>query len=329
MPLVAPTMDQIQYNKDAIVSLAKLLRPLDAKLSRSHDDEIDNLLGQYDQLVALRTQIKNEPPTNGFENNLPFSAPSTSSLESLLHVPTKPEPEVVSAPPPVRPMDTEPGTRPTSSKPSISYPRSLSSYYQPSIDMLYKNLTHKCTTCGLRFKTSEELLEHYNGHYFERSTHLGRQSGRGGKLQRQWYISTSEWVQTNGGTTGQVTQETPTQTSKEGDGEVPIEKKIVRITDEEHETRAICAACGDDIDQPEFDDSPTSAGWFYPNAVRGADGKLYHANCAPEPTISLNTSTSFLNNSTEQKKRPHADDEVFDELMVSPNAKKPKVEEVV
>lgn len=223
-----------------------------------------------------------------------------------------------------------------SGAPSISDPRSLSKYHQANINMLYKNLPHRCTTCGMRFKTNEELQTHLNWHYYERTLLGSRQGARSQKLQRQWYLSAQEWVDTCGGTRGQSMEEkangSATQGSDEGASGDNM-AQIVRIEDSEHEQQAICHACGDEIDQPDYDET----GWFYPNTVRGVDGNLYHAKCAasiPSLNSSINLNNSLqLNASVDlaspSKKRSHQDSEsdVMDSSIELPTAKKPKIEE--
>jgi hypothetical protein len=327
MPLERPTPDQLLYNRDAVVSLSKLLLPLNTKLGRPHDPEVDKLIHEYDKIEAMRIQLQNEPLTNGTEVISPPPGPLPMPPEIHHPIPAPIDPNHMHPKQQHIQAHEELPTRPSSSKPSVSDPRTLSNYFQPNIDMLYKNMTHRCATCGLRFKTNEELAAHLDWHYFERTSHLGRQSGRGVKLQRQWYISAKEWIETNGGTTGQVKQEKTDATSQQATGEGESQKQIVRISDAEHEDQAICGACGDEIDQPEYDDS----GWFYPNTIRSSDGTLYHAKCAPQQVVSLASSSSALHNSNDasspSKKRSHPEDDTFDELMVSPDAKRAKIQE--
>lgn len=223
-----------------------------------------------------------------------------------------------------------------SAAPTISDPRTLSKYHQANINMLYRNLPHRCTTCGMRFKTNDELSAHLNWHYYDRTILMGRQGARSQKLQRQWYLSAQEWVSTCGGTRGQSIEEKANGPSAPGSDENAADNapKIVRIDDSEHEQQAVCFACGDEIDQPEYDET----GWFYPNTIRGTDGNLYHAKCAaslPSLNSSINLASSLqLNASAEftspNKKRSHQDSEEpfvdsFDDDV--PEPKKPKLEE--
>ena len=329
--MASPTQEELNFTKDSLATLVRLMQPLNATLGRPQDPELETLLQNYDVILQCRRKLQEEGPTEVISEH------AEPSLVSALPEPPM-EPAVtyhqttIQAP---HLKEIEPPQRTIPARPSISDPRTLPQYCQANIDLLYQSMTHRCSTCGLRFKTSDELSAHLDWHYFERTSHLGRQSGRGSKLQRQWYLSAKEWAETNGGTTGQLKSDdskVSTVSTKEGAEEVSSGKTIVRINSGEHETQVICKACGDEIEQPEYDEN----GWFYPNTVRAADGSLHHEKCAPAPQLPLSHSTQSLIASTDSqlatpnnKKRAHgnADEETeFDELMVSPQAKKQKLD---
>ena len=364
-PLANPTPEELNFTKDAIATLVRLIQPLNLILGRPQDPELEKLLRDYDTITQCRIKLQMEAPMEVISAPLPPQPelpvvhalpPVIKESSAPLHV--IPGPIVHTAPIVPHVVEIVEPNRQLASRPSISDPRTLPQYCQANIDLLYKNLTHRCSTCGLRFKTGEDLSAHLDWHYFERTSHLGRQSGRGSKLQRQWYLSAQEWVETNGGTTGQLKNDE----SKVSSGSAPkdgseasgvSEKRVVRINDGEHEVQVICKACGDEIDQPEYDEK----GWFYPNTVRAEDGTLYHEKCAPQlqqQSISQSTQSlvassdsNIANNSSSMypeaqtpianrtKKRAHEDDvgdsqqeDGFDELMVSsPQTKKQKTAE--
>jgi hypothetical protein len=334
LPLAQHSIDELNFTKDSLAQLVKLLHPLNTKLGRPHDPEVDKLLQEYDLVYQMRQKLQNEPITEPITTNppvipdaYPHIPPQPITMDPRHHATPFVEPHIYQAPSPhPPPKEVEKPRTSSAPRPTISDPRTLSQYSQANIDMLYNNLKHRCSTCGLRFKTTEELATHLDWHYFERTSHIGRQGNRGIKLQRQWYLSAKEWVETNGGTTGQAVEEKTTVKTKELNGEAKSEKKIVRISDAEHDHQAMCHACGDDIDQPEYDEF----GWFYPNTLKGPDDHLYHVKCAPESFVTLNSSTNNLSQSTEigspNKKRPH-EEETFDELVVTPEAKRAKLEE--
>jgi hypothetical protein len=335
-PLASPTVDELNFTKDSLAVLMRLMIPLNVTLGRAQDPEIVGLLSQYDIVVQVRQKVSDGSfVSESMEANQ--SHPSSSSSHGAQHTFTSPGPSpndehlngshlgeythrsASPQPPTMEGADS----RSSSVRPSISEPRTLSTYNKSAIDSLYKDLPHRCSTCGLRFKTNEELTAHLDWHYFERTSHLGRQGNRGLKLQRQWFLSASEWVLTCGGSRGQLNKE-PTTTKPESSTsgtatDTETQNYIVRFDDAESETQAICAGCGDEIERPEYDDQ----GWFYPNTIRGPDSKLYHVKCVPE-SWNLNQPTDP---SPRKKRSLPEPDQSFDELSVGPEAKKSKQSE--
>lgn len=340
-----PTQDELNFAKDSLVELARLLGPLNEQLGRLPDPEFEKLIQQYDTIAQLKktmlsspATIKAPPPTFTPPPSAMVSDPLSDLLDLLppshsssapTHVPHLAH-HPVSMPPSHSPAPTS-----SNGAPTISNPRTLSNYYQANINMLYKNLPHRCTTCGMRFKTNDELSAHLNWHYYDR-TLIGRQGAHSQKLQRQWYLSAQEWVDTCGGTRGQTIEEKANGASTQASDDrtaTDNTPKIVRINDSEHNQQAECHTCGEEIDQPEYDE----IGWFYPNTIRGIDGYLYHAKCAaslPSLNNSINLSSSTqLNASVEMatptKKRAHqeSEDASIEALVNLPETKKLKLEE--
>lgn len=333
-PLATPTQEELNFTKDSLATLVRLLQPLNAILGRPQDPEQETLLQNYDVILQCRRKLQEEGPTDApTEVSLPQpDAVISRQLPSVNVDPSIPSHTIQApiqnhAPTAPRQVENDAPRRASAPRPTISDPRTLPQYCQANIDLLYQNMTHRCSTCGLRFKTGEELSAHLDWHYFERTSHLGRQSSRGSKLQRQWYLSTKEWIETNGGTTGQLKNEEPkvsSSASKEGAETGSSERNIVHIPNGEQAEQSICKACGDEIEQSEYNETD---GWFYPRTIRGADGTLYHEKCAPAPATILTESTdSHIPNTPNSKKRTHDDEAEFDELMVSPDAKKQKLE---
>lgn len=185
---------------------------------------------------------------------------------------------------------------------------SLQRYNQSAVDALYRNLPHCCTTCGLRFETAEKLSAHLDWHYFERTRLV--QGAHRAKLQRQWYMPSAEWVYTCGGTRLKPlvpAVDASLHTSADSSSDT---RHIVRFGDDEYCAHT-CPTCGDEIEKAEFDD----LGWYYPDAIKGLDGAIHHAECAPL--------------ASSLKKRLHTDAPNYDGPIIGPDTKKQKTMETV
>uniref|UniRef100_A0A7S0BKE9 CID domain-containing protein n=1 Tax=Rhodosorus marinus TaxID=101924 RepID=A0A7S0BKE9_9RHOD len=158
--------------------------------------------------------------------------------------------------------------------------------HRGTVALLYDELPHKSAADGNRFAKVEDLRAHLDWLFEKNKKKTSKQHGG---ISRNWFISVAEWLEgrsqtsaSKANTVEAIFRDVNQQADKDVGGLdiTPSGDKVgVARADGDNE---ICPICGEKFETFWDEDEQT---WKWQDALRTADGKVYHVFCMSSPVL--------------------------------------------
>ncbi|KAH8830485.1 hypothetical protein DL96DRAFT_1593135 [Flagelloscypha sp. PMI_526] len=167
--------------------------------------------------------------------------------------------------------------------------------------LLYDRLPSQCKQCGQRFSDSatgkKELDDHLDMH-FRQNRKASQDIGRG--HSRSWFVTVDDWVHDTAASRkgkgradgGRPMNAKETAAAEAAKRDAELRAKFVPVPPGQESIFPTCSICKEQIDQGFIDGDEE---YIWTNAVRDEkDGRLYHATCHAEATVSVSNLAARL-----------------------------------